>query len=525
MPTDRKSGSTAAPTPGQKRAESGELGRSSSELPSPGDVIAAKYEVERVLGEGGMGIVVAARHAQLGQRVAIKFMRQDASLDPSGVGRFLREARAAAALSSEHVTKVVDVGTLESGAPYIVMEYLAGTDLGAVLHGSGPFAIADAVDAVLQACVALAEAHSVGIVHRDLKPANLFVTRRIDGTPLIKVLDFGISKWTELNAELQGQDLTASGSVIGSPGYMSPEQVRNAKAADSRSDVWSLGVIIYELVTGSNPFVGDTLGETFARIVSESPPSLRSARPDVPAGLADVIAQCLERPVAKRVQSVDELAVKLAPFGGEDSGAMVQRIGRITRGSSFPTGATAEALMTPAATAQPPTLTALETGTAGWLRSAARRAGSSASRLRLAWVAVGLCMGLALAGLAIGVRSARGPLGASGSPSAGLNGPILGPSAAALGSLRPSSMPTASALENSDLRVESGDAAPRRPPLQADFARPASAAGEPRIVEPEGLPPRVTKALPKPPGDSGAPVPRLPPTGSASGKKSPYDDL
>jgi tRNA A-37 threonylcarbamoyl transferase component Bud32 len=298
-------------------------------VPVPGEILASKYEVERVLGVGGMGVVVAARHIQLGQRVAIKFMRVEAAQHAHGVSRFLREARAAVALSSEHVTKVLDVGTLDSGAPYMVMEYLSGADLGQVLKANGPLNIADTVAAVLQACEAIAEAHMLGIVHRDLKPSNIFATTRRDGTPLVKVLDFGISKTIELNTQGVRENLTASGLVIGSPLYMSPEQLRSAKAADARSDIWSLGVILFELLTGEAPFAGETLGETLSRIVAEPAPSVRTRRPDIPEGLAAVIAQCLERDIDRRIQNVAELAVKLAPFAPREASISVERIARV----------------------------------------------------------------------------------------------------------------------------------------------------------------------------------------------------
>jgi serine/threonine-protein kinase len=491
-------------------------------------VIAEKYEVERVLGAGGMGVVVAARHLQLGQRVAIKFMRGEASLDPSAVSRFVREARSAVALSSEHITRVLDVGTLESGAPYIVMEYLDGLDLGAVLHRSSPFAIVDAVDAVLQACAALAEAHAVGIVHRDLKPANLFVTRRIDGTPLVKVLDFGISKLTERNAERQQQDLTASGAVMGSPGYMAPEQVRNAKTADARSDIWSLGVILYELLTQKNPFVGETIGETFARIVSESPPSIRSLRPEVPLVLADVIGQCLERTVTKRVQAVDELAVKLGPFGGEDAKGLVQRIGRIATGWRPSGGPGQETLMAPPeSTANPPTIAAGETGTAGWLQSAGARPAQRPT-YRLPWIVGVVGGGMTLAAVILGVRSGRAPSGVLGSASTGWIEPTLGVlSAGTSGSPSPPSTPAASAVGHPSAQVRPGDGPRTSRPGAPEATLPAAenTAPEPHRLATDGLPKGPAKAVSKTLNDAGAPAPYRPPTVPVSSKKSPYDDL
>ncbi len=276
-----------------------------------------------------MGVVVLARHIQLGQQVALKFMHGLVAPDSTAVERFLREARAVVALSSEHVARVVDVGTLDSGAPFMVMEYLAGRDFGEVLQKGGAMAISDAVDSVLQACDALAEAHALGIVHRDLKPSNLFVTTRRDGTPLVKVLDFGISKSTELVSGAAGNALTSSGTVMGSPGYMSPEQVKSTKSVDPRSDVWSLGVILYEFLAGVSPFAGDTIGETFARILSEPPASLRKRRPDVPPPLEALILRCLERDLTRRVQSVGELARQLVPFGSRDAAIAAERILRV----------------------------------------------------------------------------------------------------------------------------------------------------------------------------------------------------
>jgi serine/threonine-protein kinase len=302
-----------------------------STVPAPGEIIAAKYEVERVLGEGGMGVVLAARHVQLGRRVAIKFMRGQAAQEASAVSRFLREARAAVALSSDHVAKVIDVGTLEKGEPYIVMEYLAGVDLGHVLRTRGPLAVPEAVSAVLQACEAIAEAHMLGIVHRDLKPSNLFMTTRRDGSQLVKVLDFGISKTVDFNtAPGAGENLTASGLLMGSPGYMSPEQLRSAKAVDGRTDIWSLGVILYELLIGEPPFTGDTLGETFARIITDDPTPIRQRRPEVPEALAAVIMKCLERGIERRIQTVGELATKLAPFASREEALSAERIARMS---------------------------------------------------------------------------------------------------------------------------------------------------------------------------------------------------
>ncbi|MGC4091034.1 MAG: serine/threonine-protein kinase [Polyangiaceae bacterium] len=228
-----------------------------------GQILAGKYRIDRVLGTGGMGMVVAARHIVLDERVAIKFLLPDALSSDEAVARFEREARAAVRIKSEHVVRVTDVGRLESGAPYMVMEYLDGEDLSNWLRLRGPLPVEQAVDFVLQACVALADAHSVGIIHRDLKPGNLFCVRRSDGQLVIKVLDFGISKLTEAArvSEPGGFSVTKTAAVMGSPLYMSPEQVQSAKDVDARSDIWGLGVVMFELLTGVGPFLGEAFGE------------------------------------------------------------------------------------------------------------------------------------------------------------------------------------------------------------------------------------------------------------------------
>src|SRR5262249_36798130 len=229
----------------------------------PGAVLAGKYRVGRILGVGGMGVVVAATHLQLGQPVALKFMLAEALASPEASERFLREARAAVRLRSQHVARIQDVGTLENGAPYIVMELLQGLDLAQLLAQQGPVAPATAVDFVVQACDALAEAHALGIVHRDLKPANLFVTIAPNGTALVKVLDFGIAK---AGGPL-GASVTQTSAVFGSPAYMSPEQLRSTKAVDARSDIWSLGIILYETLSGRTPFHGETITELGLKVV------------------------------------------------------------------------------------------------------------------------------------------------------------------------------------------------------------------------------------------------------------------
>ncbi len=291
----------------------------------PGEVLAGRYRVERQIGRGGMGVVVAAVHLELEQRVALKFLLPSALGNQEAVQRFLREARASVKLRGEHVARVSDVGTLDGGVPYIVMEYLEGHDLGSELERRGRLPAAEATEYVLQACVGLAEAHGLGIVHRDLKPENMFLTLRPDGSPLVKVLDFGISKNLSAPGEHQ---LTSSQAVIGSPSYMSPESMRGARLADQRSDIWSLGVVLYELLSGHLPWDGGSFAEICVKIQMAPLPELEPDA-EVPGGLAAVIARCLDKTPEARPQSIAELAQALAPFTTPRGRTMVDSISRI----------------------------------------------------------------------------------------------------------------------------------------------------------------------------------------------------
>lgn len=222
-----------------------------------GTVVAGKYEVGEQLGEGGMGVVVRALHLTLQEPVAIKFLKSTTGARSIAVERFLREARAAATIKNEHIVKVFDVGVHE-GMPYLVMEYLEGRGVGDVVDSEGPMPLAVAVDIVLQACDAMADAHARGIIHRDLKPNNLLLTRRSDGSPFVKVLDFGLATAPSAE-EVSEVRLTKTDTTFGSPAYMPPEQIRAARRTDARSDVWALGTILYETLTGRLPFEGETV--------------------------------------------------------------------------------------------------------------------------------------------------------------------------------------------------------------------------------------------------------------------------
>lgn len=276
--------------------------------------MADKYRIDRVIGTGGMGIVLAAHHVHLDETVAIKCLRPSATAVPQVVERFSREARAAVKIKNEHVVRVMDVGVLPTGSPYMVMEYLEGRDLAAWRLKHGLVSVSQAVDFVLQACEALAEAHRMGIVHRDLKPGNLFCVERADGTDSIKILDFGVSK-VEMPAESgSSADLTRPATVLGTPLYMSPEQMLSSREVDARTDIWALGTILYELLAGQAPFRGETLAEVHARVASQSPPPMAKSRPDMPGELEAIILRCLEKDRGRRYANVAELAIALEPF-------------------------------------------------------------------------------------------------------------------------------------------------------------------------------------------------------------------
>ena len=388
-------------------------------------MIDGKYRIERRLGEGGMGVVLAARHLKLDRQVALKVLGDAQRRDAAAVVRMLREARAAAKLESENVAKVLDVAESEQGDPYIVMEMLSGADLSEVLRQRGRLSVADASDYLLQACQALAEAHQHGIVHRDLKPANLFLCQRADGSELVKVLDFGISK-------LATSDLgvaTATQSVFGSPLYMSPEQLRSSKKVDARADIWALGVILFELLSGETPFQATTVPELSILIATEAPRSLAALRPDVPTGVLEVIARCLEKDVERRYASVGAFAKALAVFGSDNAAHSLRRIGGLER--SMASTQDQPIVAVSAQTAQSPT---------GRAWGATSRAPGTARRTTSLLIAAGALGLLGVGGwfLRGGGAAPVGPESASAVPVS--SGPVSSPSSLVASPAAPSAV-------------------------------------------------------------------------------------
>jgi eukaryotic-like serine/threonine-protein kinase len=306
----------------------------------PGDLIAGKYRIERVIAEGGMGVIARALHLDLDRAVAIKLVRDELSEREDILARLMLEARAVARMRSEHVARVLDVGRLESGYPYIVMEYLEGKDLWTILHEKGRMPQPLAVDYAVQACEALAEAHALGIVHRDIKPENLFLTECPDGAPIVKLLDFGISKQSNLRVD---GNITGASTAVGSPHYMAPEQMRAESNIDARADIWAIGVILYELVSGVSPFDAESMPGVCARVVEEQPTRLTEMDPEIPELLDATIFRCLEKDRKKRPADVAELAAALAPFGTSDTPQRAERIARIVSSSGARTSEQREA--------------------------------------------------------------------------------------------------------------------------------------------------------------------------------------
>jgi eukaryotic-like serine/threonine-protein kinase len=465
-----------------------------------GAIIADKYRVEGTLGQGGMGYVLSARHLQLGERVAIKLLRPTVLAYPDVVARFLREGQMAARIRSEHVGRVFDIGSLSNGSPYMVMEFLDGRDLGHVLATEGPLPVELAVDYVLQAAEAVAEAHALGIVHRDLKPSNLVLTRRADGSACIKVIDFGISKVLQRGEPAAEGELTQSAMMMGSPLYMPPEQMRSARGVDGRADVWSFGCILYALTTGAPPFPGETVMGVYESILG-GVPSLEGRRPDAPAGIDLVIRGALEKEVAERTPSLSEFAERLSPYASPLGRLSIERI-RGTIGSASHRGPSVSSPPDEIGGAVAKSRGSRAGATAGsWEKDRAARS----SPRRGGWVVAGAAavLGIGLGATVYWLRatdpgSAAAP-GGSIAPTSDAPGPASnGAASAAAVTVAPSAAMLASALP----------------------ATPASSASSPSSV-PVAPPPSA--APPKPPPPKPAPAQTPPPKGPPSKKTTGAD--
>ena len=304
---------------------------SEPELPvREGQVLDGKFRVERLVGEGAMGLVVEATHLGLDERVALKFLRREARSQPDIVARFAREARAAVKIKSDYVARVFDVGGTEDGTPFIVMEFLEGSDLATILEVRRRLEIPEALEYIIQACEGLTEAHAKGIVHRDIKPENLFLAQGAGAMKQIKLLDFGISKATvgSLEAEMAAGHTT---QIMGSPHYMSPDQIRSTKDVDGRADIWSLGVVLFELVSGHTPFTATDVTQLISQILHEPHQRLTALRSDAPLELEAIIDKCLAKEPAERYQSPADLAIALLPYAPKRARAIVERAADIAR--------------------------------------------------------------------------------------------------------------------------------------------------------------------------------------------------
>lgn len=463
-----------------------------SAVPSVGDVIAGKYVIERELGAGGMGVVLAARHRELDTQVAIKLMRGEVLDDPQASGRFLREARAAARLRGEHIARVTDYGKLDSGEPYSVIEYLEGKDLSDVLE-EGPLPVAHAVEYICQACEALIEAHGHGIVHRDIKPSNLFLIKTPSGKACVKVLDFGISKFTLAGEDSVELAKTSTQAVLGSPLYMSPEQMRSSRTVDARSDVWSLGATLYQLLTRRVPFAAETMMELCMMVANDDPPPLRGFRPEIQAPLEAIVLRCLRRSPDDRFQTVSALQAALAPYaapGRASAADIVVRVPSLPGADGAPPSS-----LVPDAPTQNSSGNETETAPIGpqlavteqtWGKTQGR---SSTEPRRRTWVWGVVATGLVATGLGLSLASARAPASTAEPVAAGAPEVASEPSVSPVAAVdRP---PEVAAH---DPATTTADAATPAPSATA-VAGPSSA---PLVVRPPAPRPAIP-AAPKPP--------------------------
>jgi eukaryotic-like serine/threonine-protein kinase len=455
----------------------------------PGEILGGKFRVERVIGEGSMGRVVEATNLGLDERVALKFLRREALSDPALVARFAREARASVKIKNDHVARVFDVGATAHGTPFIVMEYLEGEDLATVLERQHRLETSDVVDYVIQACEGLAEAHARGVVHRDIKPANLFLARGAGALKQIKVLDFGISKAALVSDDLDGMHHTTE--IMGSPQYMSPEQLRSTRDVDARADLWSLGIVLFELLTGKMPFTATDMSTLIAQILHDPHVRLRAARAEMPAELEAIIDTCLSKDPATRFQTSAELAVALLPFGPKRARASVERAADIARsaGGGGPAASTIDSVAPPPAPLAevPVTLPAPADQRVPTLPAEAPSHGRVSAAVWLVAVFVAL-LGVGFGVLALVARSKPSPpTSSSAAPSVSASVHAPAPSAEATTTTKTEETPpSAQASASAPPALFATAPAPRPKPARPAVPAPkASASAAPRAPESE----------------------------------------
>jgi serine/threonine protein kinase len=468
----------------------------------PGDALAdGKYRLERVLGEGGMGVVFVGLHAGLEDRVAVKVLHPRRAQDPQIVTRFVREAKTAFKLRSEHVARTLDVGTHPTPngeLPYIVMELLDGQELSHHLDAFGAMRIPDAIGLMLQACEALASAHALGIVHRDLKPSNLFLIDGPDGKPFLKVLDFGISKVNEAADTTPG--VTTTDAVLGSPGYMPPEQLRASRDVDARADVWSLAMVLWEMLVGKPMFANETFPEICAKVLHGTLPTPREAGADIPEGLEKVIMRALASEPDARHPSVLAFAEGLAPFLGANPSSRLLRIANLSKppGSrvpSIPPPVSPELQVASTATSHPPA--ALERKTTptpvpwGVTESGTARATGTQTerkRGRAIWIAAGVAVAVAGAVTVGAVVRGRQPAAVEASSAAPISTVPPTASAPATPASAASAAPVESAAPAPSASAEPHARAHARPSHAAASASAPAASASSRTRPANGAP-------------------------------------